>query len=430
MAPSASGAASSAPMNPKLRQWRYRVFAATWLSYFGFYFCRKPFFVAKAQFQESFGWDEVMSSNITVAYLIAYAIGQFLAGWAGNRFGPRRVLLAGMGVSIACNVVFGFASAPSLFAGVLIVLGFAQATGWSNNVGTMANWFQRSERGTVMGVWATNFQVGGVAATALAGFIAASRYGWRGSFFAGATVLGLIWLFFWFNMRNSPADIGVAGLEDFGEDDGTTTEHIGADAPWTHQLMLNIGLIGLFYFFVKFIRYAIWSWAPLLLKQEYGMEIDEAAYISTLFDLGGVAGVFLCGYLSDRWFGGRRAAISALFIVGMILSCGLLYTVGSQGVMLFAVCMTLIGFSLYGPDALMSGAGAMDVGSAKKAVVAAGVINGMGSFGGVLQEVILGRVLKNGDASQVFAVLLGSALLGGLCLGVLLLRNRAGTADM
>ena len=98
--------------------------------------------------------------------------------------------------------------------------------------------------------------------------------------------------------------------------------------------------------------------------------------------------------------------------------------------MLFAVCMTLIGFTLYGPDALMSGAGAMDVGSAKKAVVAAGVINGMGSFGGVLQEVVLGRVLKGGDASQVFAVLLGSALLGGLCLGVLLLRNRAGTADM
>ena len=31
-----------------------------------------------------------------MAYLICYALGQFMAGWAGNRFGPRRVLLWGM----------------------------------------------------------------------------------------------------------------------------------------------------------------------------------------------------------------------------------------------------------------------------------------------------------------------------------------------
>ncbi len=444
--PPASGGVQAVndPNEGLLKQWRYRVFAATWLSYFGFYFCRKPFFVAKAQFTETFGWDEVMLGNITVAYLIAYAVGQFLAGWAGNRFGPRRVLLVGMGASIACNVAFGFSSTPAAFVGLLIVLGFAQATGWSNNVGTMARWFRRSERGSVMGVWATNFQVGGVAATALAGFIAAPHvldlprlgihwpfdFGWRGSFFTGAAVLAVIWVFFFFNMKNSPDDLGVVPLEDFGEHDETTSEVQKPEAPWSTQLMINIGLIGLFYFFVKFIRYAIWSWAPLLLKQEYGMEIDEAAYISTLFDLGGVAGVFLCGYLSDRFFGGRRVAISFIFIGGMTISCGLLYTLGAQSVVLFATSMALIGFTLYGPDALMSGAGAMDVGSARKAVVAAGVINGMGSFGAVLQELVLGRVLNDGDASQVFAVLLASALLAAFCLGILLFRNSQGQADM
>ena len=30
------------------RSWRIKVFVATWLSYVGFYFCRKPFSAAKA----------------------------------------------------------------------------------------------------------------------------------------------------------------------------------------------------------------------------------------------------------------------------------------------------------------------------------------------------------------------------------------------
>ena len=30
------------------RSWRIKVFAATWLSYVGFYFARKPFSAAKA----------------------------------------------------------------------------------------------------------------------------------------------------------------------------------------------------------------------------------------------------------------------------------------------------------------------------------------------------------------------------------------------
>ena len=42
-------------------------------------------------------------------------------------------------------------------AGLIAVNGLAQATGWSGNVGTMASWFHKHERGKVMGVWSTNF---------------------------------------------------------------------------------------------------------------------------------------------------------------------------------------------------------------------------------------------------------------------------------
>jgi sugar phosphate permease len=43
-----------------------------------------------------------------------------------------------------------------------------------------------------------------------------------------------------------------------------------------------------------------------------------------------------------------------------------------------------------GPDSLLSGAAAMDTGSRREAAAAAGVINGLGSIGPIVQEPIIG----------------------------------------
>lgn len=418
----------SEPLDPTLRAWRWRVFAATWLSYFGFYFCRKPFYIAKADLGEQNGWDASMLGGIGTAYLVAYALGQFLAGFLGDRIGPRALLLIGMGVSLGANAVFGLTNSYETFLVFMVVNGLAQATGWSANVGTMANWFRRSERGSVMGVWATNFQVGGVAANGLAAYVLGS-WGVQWSFFAGSVVLFLVWGFFLLNQRNAPSDVGLhMAREDVPA--GEQTASMPGKAEWTGAVITNVLIIGVFYFFVKLIRYALWSWAPYLLKVSYGLEGDEAGFLSTTFDLAGIAGVIAIGVLSDRVFGGRRALVSFLFVLGMAASCAVLYLFGPKDLAVFTVCMGLIGFTLYGPDALMTSAGAMDAGPPQRAVLAAGIINGMGSLGGVTQELVLGRMLDKDDVGPVFAVLLASGLCAAMALGVMVARNRLGRSDL
>ena len=44
-------------MSEELRAWRRRVFIATWLSYVGYYFCRKPFGFAKSAIKGELGLD-------------------------------------------------------------------------------------------------------------------------------------------------------------------------------------------------------------------------------------------------------------------------------------------------------------------------------------------------------------------------------------
>jgi sugar phosphate permease len=419
----------------KLRHWRIRVFLATWLSYFGFYFCRRTFYVVKSTLGEEAQWNAETLGFVGAAYLVAYMLGQFSAGGLGHRFGPRRVLLGGMGLSIVANLGFGLTHSLVAFSSLMVINGLAQGSGWANNIGIMGRWFRRSERGTILGFWATNFQVGSIVATNLAAFLFAS-YGVQWAFFGGALVLQAIWLFFLVNAREGPETVGLAPIEaelEIKLDPATSEKAKSSAVPAgssTRQVWTNVALIGCFYFFLKLIRYAVWSWVPFMLYRYYGMAKDDAGYLSTLFDIGGFAGVLLAGYLSDRLFSGRRALISCIFVSALFLACIVLYVAGQHDLLLFSACLALIGFSLYGPDALMTGAGAIDVGGAKRAVLAAGLIGGLGSAGPVVQELWLGHLFDQGRVDLVFAVLLGCAGAALVCGGMMLVRNRAGTADL
>jgi sugar phosphate permease len=114
----------------------------------------------------------------------------------------------------------------------------------------------------------------------------------------------------------------------------------------------------------------------------------------------------------------------------LAISTALLYLVGTTDVRLFALFMGMIGFTLYGPDAMLTSTGAIDVGPRKNAALAAGIISGFGSMGPVVQEVLLGRQLNDGDVGAVARMLFASALGALLSLSVLLVRTRRGSSRL
>ena len=412
-------------MQPMKSSWRWRIFAATWLSYAGYYFCRKPFSIVKGTLGEDLGIDATSLGMIGTAYLLAYTVGQFIAGAAGNRWGPRVLLLIGMGLSIGVSIGFGFSNSVAMFALLMVLNGLGQAAGWSNNVGTMASWFGREERGRVMGLWSTCYQVGGVAANTLAAWVL-GHYGWRYSFFAGAVVLVAVWVFFAWNQRDKPSDVGLPELPEPVPGPGDDGQ--GGWSWLTTPVLTNMLLVGAFYFFVKFIRYAIWSWAPYFLDLNFGLAGDDAGYFSTTFDVAGIAGVLAAGWLSDKVFQSRRAIVSLIFMVGMAAACLALFLGGQTSPVVFAVLLGFVGFTLYGPDALMTGAGAMDIGSKRGATFVAGVINGMGSVGSVVQELVIGKMYDDseGELGPIFGLLMAASIGATVLIGLVVLRNRRG----
>jgi len=81
---------------------------------------------------------------------------------------------------------------------------------------------------------------------------------------------------------------------------------------------------------------------------------------------------------------------------------------------------------LYGPDSLISGAGAIDIGTKKGALVAAGIINGTGSIGPIFQEEIIGWMYEkyNHALEPIFFLLVAVAAITALITFILWWRTR------
>ena len=115
-------------------------------------------------------------------------------------------------------------------------------------------------------------------------------------------------------------------------------------------------------------------------------------------------------------------------LLGMVGATALLMTFGGSSVTVFIVLLAAVGFTLFGPDAILTGAGAMDIGSRRLATFATATISGFGSMGAVAQEVLISRVYdpKQDGLVPIFAMLFGSAAMAAVFCGALVWRNRRG----
>lgn len=399
-----------------LRRYRAQVFTATWVSYFGFYLVRKTYAVLKRPLKDQLGLDDVHVAYPWTVYLITYMLGQFVAAWLGRHVQSRRVLLYGMLIAACCNVALGWlvdshlARAYVWMCVTMGIHGFAQATGWPHNVALFANWTRRSERGTLFGIWGTCYQLGALAGKGLAAFL----LGWLGmawSYFGSSiALLALTGLFAWW-ARERPESVGLT-LADEAEPDAVVDSN-GKSAPkplpagW-------IGLIvamGLIYFGMKFLRYALDSWSALILSEQFHMTATRAGYLSAAFDLIGFMGVITGGIWSDRISGALRTPVIFWMILGCLASTILMWLVGLSSVTLYVVLLGVIGFTAMGPDSLISGACAMDAGSRRQAALAAGIINGLGSAGPIVQEPVIGWLKQTAGVDAVFLLLVGVVFL-------------------
>ena len=80
-----------------------------WITYASFYLGRINFSVALPRIMDDSGWTRADVGAIGTAFFWAYAIGQFINGQLGDRFGARLLITVGLTVSALMNLLFALA---------------------------------------------------------------------------------------------------------------------------------------------------------------------------------------------------------------------------------------------------------------------------------------------------------------------------------
>jgi sugar phosphate permease len=390
---------------------RRRALALSWTAYATYYLGRKGFSVVKSTLARDYGFNTGTLAAIDTAYLVAYACGQVPSGLVADRWGARRLVAAGMVASaIACSL-FGTSSAAWAFCLWFGVNGVAQATGWPGTTKMVAQWTTPAERGRIMGVWSTCYQVGGIAATALATF-AMARAGWRAALFVPAAALLVV------------AILVAAGVPRRTEVDGQQVAKPAWAALGAALRMPILYSYGACYFCIKLIRYSLLFWLPFYLHTASGFREVTSGYLSTSFEVGGVLGCIGVGVVSDR-SKRSRAAVAAVSLVALAAAVFVYAAFHSQTAIWHFSALAVIGALLFGPDALLSGAAAQEAAGDEAAATATGMVNGLGSAGALLQGAVTAGVHEAFGWHGVLHLFVGLSLIASACLIPAILSHRS-----
>ena len=385
----------------KLRYWRKRVFISLWIAYASFYLCRVNISIAIPGILEEYNLTKTAMGAVLTALFFAYAVGQFINGQLGDKFGARKLLTFGAIVSAILNLVFSvLPGIVSLMALVWGLNGYFQSMGWSPSTKTIANWFPLKMRGKITGLFGSCYQFGNAASWALAGFVV-GIFGWRFAFVIPAIVFIIVAIQWYINGRDAPEELGLPTVEECNDGvmeqkDCQKDEHLGFR--YTIRTVLSnprIWMVGFSLFGLNIIRYGFMDWAPTYMFEVEKATISTAAYKALAIPLAGSLGALFAGWASDKFFNSRRAPIMVIMLAGL-MGLTILYPQLKHFHWIWSLlCLIAIGFTIYGPHVMICATIPMDYASRKAAASAAGFIDGFGYFGAALTGVISGFLVDN-----------------------------------
>jgi len=164
-----------------------------------------------------FGWSrtQVTSGNAISKLLIGPLFG-FAAGWIVDRFGPRRLMMAG--ILMAGGALIGLAHMTALWMFylfyILNALGYVCGGPLPNQV-LLSRWFSKS-RGKAMGFAYLGIGIGGYLVLRLSPWLVTTLGGWRGALQALGIIIIIIALPMAYFVRDEPGVVSELPRSDGG----------------------------------------------------------------------------------------------------------------------------------------------------------------------------------------------------------------------
>ena len=383
---------------PEYRRLRRQVFAGIFVGYAAYYLVRNTMALAIPDLLGAYPqYSKAMLGTAMTGLSIAYGASKFLMGSVSDRSNPRYFLPLGLLLSAA--IIFASGTMKWIYSSLALVVALQTLNGWVQGMGwppcgkTMVHWWSTRERGLTVSTWNVAHNVGGalVAQLALLGVVLFGD--WGAKFYFNAVVAGTVAVVAFFLLRDTPQSCGLPPVEEYRNDYppsyGPDHERVFTFREIFLGHVLNnryLWAIAVANAFVYFVRYGVVNWVPTYLETAKGFSFRQSSTAWALYEYAAIPGTIACGWISDRWFRGRRAPANILFMA-LTLVAVVVYWLNTSGPLwIDYAALVAIGFLIYGPIMII-GLHALDLVPKKAAGTAAGFT---GFFGYVFGSAVAG----------------------------------------
>ena len=295
--------------------------------------------IAGGTIAEAYHLSDVQLGKVFSAMLVGYALFQTVGGRLADRFGPRRVLAAGVmwwGIFTALTALVpaSITGALLMFLAVRFLLGAGEAVIYPSANQFIARWIPTSERGIANG-WIFAGVGAGAGLTPLIITYSMVHYGWRASFWVCSIIgfaAGAVWLV---SARDTPAEhSGVSASELRLIRSGLTQAALKNDStalvPWRSVMRSKeVWAVTLSYFCYGYVAWIFFSWFYRYLAKVRGLDLKASAFYTMLPFLAMLVCCLSGGAINDwltKWHGPRLGrcglAVFAIGVAGIFIGFG------------------------------------------------------------------------------------------------------------
>lgn len=343
--------------------------------------------IAGGALRDELGLDNLQLGWVFSAFLVGYAAFQVAGGWLACRFGPRRVLAAGVlwwGLFSALTTI----ASPRLSHALLLLivirfsLGAGEAVVYPASNQFVARWIPVAERGIANGwIFAGVGAGAGLTIPILTWII--SHYGWRASFWFCA-FLGILAGLVWYVMaRDLPEQHPMVSADELRLIQGTRATERNGEVGQTHSWRSalwnrNVVALTLSYFTFGYVAWIFFSWFFIYMAQARGMDLKTNSVFSMIPFLAMTVCCLAGGAVSD-WVTkrfGLRIGRCGIAVVSL-LSTAVFLVIGSHAKSPYAASIILAG----GAGALYLSQSSFWSVSADISGARAGVVSGVMNMG-------------------------------------------------
>mmetsp|Transcript_27002 Transcript_27002/g.26633 ORF Transcript_27002/g.26633 Transcript_27002/m.26633 type:complete len:276 (-) Transcript_27002:362-1189(-) len=258
-------------------------------------------------------------------YLFCYATGNYISGILGDKFPIRFVVPMGMALGSFCYVIIailGFSNYdnPWLFVILFGAIGLTLSTVWPGTVSLMGRWYSQKHTGKILGLWSSNSQVGNILGAQIASIIlSVINASWEVVTITTTIFLISIGVLFLTLAKEKPnPEWQLEESQAFYEikDQGPSNQDKRSISFLQAWMLPRVAIYAFTYACVKLLNMSLVMWLPFFLDKQIHVDKSLIGTIANLYDIGGLVGGFIFGWVTDK-MGFRAPALCVMLIGGL-----------------------------------------------------------------------------------------------------------------